>query len=208
VTGVVQEMMGMNAYIARGSLNRLLREGDLVNQLTLSVERGRETELLQALQQRPRVAGAFSKAVMLRNVQGITARNLLIFSAVLTAFASVIAVGVVYNQTRIALAERAWELASLRVLGFTQGEVSALLLGEWLLEMLLALPLGWWGGYLLSDSIVRLIQTDEFFFAVQIRPATYAFASVCVVVAAIFSAWIVNRRIRHLDLVGVLKVRE
>jgi putative ABC transport system permease protein len=208
VTGVVQEMMGMNAYIARASLNRLLREGDLVNQLTLSVERGRETELLQALQQRPRVAGAFSKAVMLRNVEGITARNLLIFSAVLTAFASVIAVGVVYNQTRIALAERAWELASLRVLGFTQGEVSGLLLGEWLLEMLVALPLGWWGGYVLSDTIVRLIQTDEFFFAVRIRPATYAFASVCVVVTAVFSAWIVNRRVRHLDLVGVLKVRE
>ena len=208
VAGVVQEMMGMNAYIDRASLNRLLREGDLVNQLTLSVERGRETELLQALQQRPRVAGAFSKAVMLRNVEGITARNLLIFSAVLTAFASVIAVGVVYNQTRIALAERAWELASLRVLGFTLGEVSSLLLGEWLLEMLIALPLGWWAGWLLSDTIVRLIQTDEFFFAVRIRPATYAFASVCVGVAALFSAWIVKRRIRHLDLVGVLKVRE
>jgi putative ABC transport system permease protein len=208
VTGVVQEMMGMNAYIARGSLNRLLREGNLVNQLTLAVEPGREMDLLLALQQRPRVAGAFSKAVMLRNVQGITARNLLIFSAVLTAFASVIAVGVVYNQTRIALAERAWELASLRVLGFTQGEVSGLLLGEWLLELLIALPLGWWGGWWLSGTIVRLIQTDEFFFAVRIRPATYAFASVCVVVAAVFSAWIVNRRIRHLDLVGVLKVRE
>lgn len=208
VTGVVQEMMGMNAYIARPALNRLLREGDRVNQLTLAVERGRETELLQALQLRPRVAGAFSKAVMLRNVQGITARNLLVFSAVLTAFASVIAVGVVYNQTRIALAERAWELASLRVLGFTQAEVAALLLGEWLLEMLIALPLGWWAGYALSDTLVRLIQTDEFFFAVRIRPATYAFASVCVVVAALFSAWIVKRRIRHLDLVGVLKVRE
>ena len=208
VAGVVQEMMGMNAYIARPHLNQLLREGDLVNQLTLAVERGRESALLQALQQRPRVAGAFSKAVMLRNVEGITARNLLIFSAVLTAFASVIAVGVVYNQTRIALAERAWELASLRVLGFTQGEVSGLLLGEWLLEMLIALPLGWWSGWLLSDTLVRLIQTDEFFFAVRVRPATYAFASVCVGVAAVFSAWIVKRRIRHLDLVGVLKVRE
>ncbi|MFM8865645.1 MAG: ABC transporter permease [Limnohabitans sp.] len=208
VAGVVPEMMGMNAYIARQRLNRLLREGDLVNQLTLAVDRGRELDLLQALQQRPRVAGAFSKAVMLRNVQGITARNLLIFSAVLTTFACVIAIGVVYNQTRIALAERAWELASLRVLGFTQGEVSALLLGEWLLASLVALPLGGWAGYGLSATLVRLIQTDEFFFAVHIRPATYAFASVCVVVAAVMSAWIVHRRIRHLDLVGVLKVRE
>jgi len=208
LAGVVQETMGMNAYIARERLHQLLREGDLVNQLTLSVERGREVQLLQALQERPRVAGAFSKAVMLRNVEGITARNLLIFSAVLTAFASVIAIGVVYNQTRIALAERAWELASLRVLGFTESEVSALLLGEWLLEMLIALPLGGWAGYGLSSTIVRLIQTDEFFFAVHIRPLTYAFAALCVVIAAVFSAWIVNRRIRHLDLVGVLKVRE
>ena len=145
---------------------------------------------------------------MLRNVQGITARNLLLFSAVLTAFASVIAVGVVYNQTRIALAERAWELASLRVLGFTQAEVSSLLLGEGLLNMLVALPLGGWAGHALSSTLVRLIQTDEFYFAVHIRPVTYAFAAVCVVVAAVFSAWIVNRHIRHLDLVGVLKVRE
>ena len=208
VAAVVPEMMGLNAYIARGALNRLLREGDVVNQLTLALERGREAELLQALQQQPQVAGAFSKAVMLRNVRGITARNLLVFSAVLTAFASVIAVGVVYNQTRIALAERAWELASLRVLGFTQAEVARLLLGQWWLEMLIALPLGWWGGRALSGAIVRLIQTDEFFFAVRVRPVTYAFASVCVGVAAVFSAWIVQRRIRHLDLVGVLKVRE
>ena len=46
---------------------------------------------------------------------------------VLTAFAAVIAVGVVYNNARIALAERTWELASLRVLGFTRAEVSAVL---------------------------------------------------------------------------------
>jgi putative ABC transport system permease protein len=208
VTGVVQEMMGMNAYLSRSRLNRLLREGDMINQLTLAVEPGQERALLQALQEKPRVAGAFSKAVMLRNVQGITARNLLVFSAVLTAFASVIAIGVVYNQTRIALAERAWELASLRVLGFTQGEVSGLLLGEGLVQMVMALPLGWWAGFTLADTLVRLIQTDEFFFAVHIRPVTYAFASACVLIAAMFSAWIVNRRIRDLDLVGVLKVRE
>ena len=94
------------------------------------------------------------------------------------------------------------------MLGFTQAEVAGLLLGEWLLEMIVALPLGWWAGFALSDTLVRLIQTDEFFFAVRVRPLTYVFASVCVGVAAVFSAWIVRRRIRHLDLVGVLKVRE
>jgi putative ABC transport system permease protein len=208
VSGTVREMMGMGAYIERHSLNRLLGEGDVVNQLTLSVARPHEAELLQRLQQLPRVAMAFSKAVLLRNLQGITARNILIFSAILTVFASVIAIGVVYNQTRIALAERAWELSSLRVLGFTRAEVSGLLLRELALETLMAIPLGLFAGHQLASTIVRLIQTEEFYFSVAIRPATYAFSALSVVLAGAVSAWIVHLRIRQLDLVGVLKTRE
>lgn len=208
VAGTVREMMGMGAYIERHSLNQLLGEGDAVNQLTLSVPSRHERELLDRLQNLPRVAMAFSKGVMLRNLQDVTARNILIFSAILTVFASVIAIGVVYNQTRIALAERAWELSSLRVLGFTRAEVSTLLLGELALETLLAIPLGLLAGHQLASVIVHLIQTEEFYFAVAIRPSTYAFSALSVVLAGMVSAWIVHWRIRQLDLVGVLKTRE
>ncbi len=208
VGGVVAEMMGMNAYIERGTLNRLLREGDLVNQITVSVERGHEPELLDRLNELPRVAVAFSKAVMTRNLEEVTARNVLVFSGILTLFATIIAVGVVYNNARIALAERAWELASLRVLGFTRAEVSAFLLGELAIEIALALPLGMLLGYLLGSTIVGLIKTDEFYFPFVIEPATYAFAALCVLVAGAVSALIVRRRVDALDLVGVLKTRE
>lgn len=208
VMGTVQEMMGMGAYIERRSLNRLLQEGDLINTAVLSVERGHEPELLEQLKKMPRVVLAFSKGVMLRNIEEITARNVLVFSAILTVFASVIAVGVVYNHARIALAERAWELASLRVLGFTRGEVSTFLLGELALEILLAIPLGLVAGYWLAAGIVQLIKTDEFFFPLIIQPPTYAYAAIVVVVAGVASALIVRRRIDTLDLVGVLKTRE
>ena len=208
VTGTVAEMMGMGAYIERRSLNHLLQEGDIVNTLALSVNPGHEAELLERLKSLPRVAVAFSKAVMLRNIEEITARNVLVFSAILTVFASIIAVGVVYNHARIALAERAWELASLRVLGFTRGEVSAFLLGELALEIVLAIPLGLVAGYRLAAGIVQLIKTDEFFFPLIIKPPTYAYAAIVVVVAGVASALIVRRRIDTLDLVGVLKTRE
>ena len=208
VVGTVVEMMGMNAYIERRTLNRLLGEGDLVNQLSLTVPHSHESELLTELKSLPRVAAAFSKGVALRNMEDVTARNLLVFSAILTLFAVIIAVGVVYNHARIALAERAWELASLRVMGFTRGEVSALLLGELALEIVMALPLGMFGGWLLSNVIVQLIKTDEFFFPLVILPATYAYAALCVVGAGLISAMIVRRRIDRLDLVGVLKTRE
>jgi putative ABC transport system permease protein len=208
VIATVREMMGMNAYMERRSLNHLVREGDMANQLTLTVQHGTEPALLEALRHMPQVAMAISKAVMLANIESITARNLLIISTVLTLFATVIAIGVVYNQARIALAERSWELASLRVLGFTRGEVSALLLGELGIAMIAALPLGLIGGYLLASTIVQMTKTEEFYFALVIRPPTYAYAALCVALAAAASAWIVARRIAALDLVGVLKARD
>ena len=208
VTGLVTEMMGMNAYLERRALNRLLREGDLVSQVTVSVVRAQEADLLNELKELPRVALAVSKSVMQRNIEDVTARNVLVFSLILTSFATVIAIGVVYNNARIALAERAWELASLRVLGFTRGEVSAFLLGELAIEIALALPLGMALGYGLAATIVHLIQSDEFFFPIVISPATYAYAALSVLVAGGVSALIVRRRVDTLDLVGVLKTRE
>jgi putative ABC transport system permease protein len=198
----------MNAYMERRALNAVLHEGNMVNQVMVSVERGHEPELLNRLKELPEVGVAISKAVMARNINDVTARNILIFSLVLTVFATIIAVGVVYNNARIALAERAWELASLRVLGFTRTEVSAILLGELGIEIVLALPLGMGLGYLLALGIVTLIRSDEFSFPFAIQPATYAFAVVCVVVAGVVSALIVRRRIDQLDLVSVLKTRE
>jgi putative ABC transport system permease protein len=208
VSGTVKELMGMNAYLDRRALNRLLQEGDHINQVSVAVDRGHEEALLNQLKNLPRVALAVSKSVMKRNIDEVTGRNVLVFSGILTVFATIIAIGVVYNNARIALAERAWELASLRVLGFTRGEVSAFLLGELALEIALATPLGMILGYGLAFTIVNLIKTDEFYFPLVIQPATYAFAALSVVVAGGISALIVRRRIDTLDLVGVLKTRE
>ena len=208
VAGTVSEMMGMSAYMERRALNRVLQEGDVVSQVTVSVSAEHESELLKALKEQPRVLLAASKSVMRANIEEVTAKNVLTMSAILTVFACVIAVGVVYNSARISLSERAWELASLRVLGFSRAEVSGLLLGELAIEIALALPLGVLLGYGLSYTIVTLMVTDEFSFPLVILPHTYAFAALCVVLAGLVSALIVRRRIDTLDLVGVLKTRE
>jgi putative ABC transport system permease protein len=208
VDATVQEMMGLNAYMGRSALNRALGEGDLSSSFVLAIEHGREGELLDATRIMPRVAGAFSKATMLRNMQEISARNIRIMSSVLTFFAAVIAVGVVYNNARIALAERTWELASLRVLGFTRAEVSGLLLGEMAISIGIALPLGMALGYGLVHLIAGLLKSDQFFFPVVIQPRTYAWAALCVMAAGVASALVVRRRIDRLDMVAALKTRE
>jgi putative ABC transport system permease protein len=206
--GTVREMMGLNAYMEREELNRALAESDLTTGFVLAVERGREAQTLEASKALPKVAGAWSKATMLRNMEEISARNVRIMSTIMTVFASIIAIGVVYNNARIALAERAWELASLRVLGFTRGEVSGLLLGELAIVIGMALPIGMLMGWGLVHGLAELLKSDQFFFPVVIRPRTYAFAALCVLAAGTASALVVRRRIDRLDMVSALKTRD
>jgi putative ABC transport system permease protein len=208
VQQLVRDMMGLNAYMERRTLNRLLGEGDVASEFTLRIAKGEDHRVLEETKALPRVSGAFSKASMLRNMEEVTARNILIMSAILTGFAAVIAVGVVYNNARIALAERTWELASLRVLGFTRAEVSLLLLGELALSIAVALPLGMVLGWGLTHGIVELMRSDQFYFPVVIRARTYAFAALCVVAAGVASAMVVRQRIDRLDMVAALKTRE
>jgi putative ABC transport system permease protein len=208
VDATVREMMGLNAYVPRATLNRWLHEGDVASQFAVALEPGSEPRFLEATKALPRVAGAFSKATLLRNMEDVSARNVRIMSTILTLFASVIAVGVVYNNARIALAERTWELASLRVLGFTRGEVSALLLGELAIGIALALPLGMVMGWGLVHLLVELLKNDQFLFPVVISARTYAVAGLCVVAAGLASALVVRRQIDRLDMVGALKTRE
>jgi putative ABC transport system permease protein len=208
LSATVRDMMGLNTYMEQRVLNRLLQEDEMANWFSLAVERGREAALLDATKALPRVVGAFSKATLLRNMEEISARNVRIMSTILTSLAIVIAVGVVYNNARIALAERTWELASLRVLGFSRAEVSALLLGEMALVIAIALPIGMALGNALVHAIAGLLASDQFQFPIVIRARTYAWAAIVVLVAGIGSALVVRRRIDRLDMVAALKTRE
>ena len=209
VAGTVRELAGMNAYMRLDELNRLAREGPVVSAAGLRVERDEEPRLLARLKEIPGAAVVIVTRTLLETFRATSAKNILFFTTILTAFAATIAVGVVYNNARIQLAERAWELASLRVLGLTRGEVSVLLLGELAIEILVAIPFGCIAGYWLSWFIISLMQHGEVMeFPLVILADTYLYASAVVVAAGIASALIVRNRIDNLDLVAVLKTRE
>jgi len=208
VVGLVEEKMSLLAFMDRAALNRLLLEGDTITGARLLIDYARRDEFLRAVKQTPRMGAVAEIAPIIRNFRETTARNILIFTTVLTVLAGTIATGVVYNTARIALAERAWELASLRVLGFTRAEVSGLLLGELGLEVLAALPLGWICGYWLSWFLLQMMPHGEMEFPFLITPATYGYATLVVLAAGVVSGMIVRRKIDHLDMVAVLKTRE
>jgi putative ABC transport system permease protein len=114
----------------------------------------------------------------------------------------------VYNGARVAFGERSRELASLRVLGFTRGEVSYILLGEVAILTLAAIPAGFWIGRGLSVFMVAGFQSDLYRIPLIIEPRTYTFAAIVVLVSAVVSALMIQRKINRLDLVEALKTKE
>lgn len=208
VAGVVSEFIGVSAYMRRDSLNRFLREGDSATGAFLSVDSRAYPALYARLKTIPAVAGSAERAQVLRSFYETLAAQMLTFAFFNTILASTIAIGVVYNTVRISLSERGRELASLRVLGYTRGEVSYILLGELTVLVFVAIPLGLVMGRLLAGVMASTAQTELFRVPMVVDPSTYALAALVVAVATVLSALTVGRKINHLDLVEVLKARE
>lgn len=208
VGAIVDEVIGMASYMQIDTLNRLTGEGDVVSAAEIYVEPSELPILSRRFKDLPVIESVAMKAYTLTSFLDKIAGLVFVTAGILTAFAVIIAVGVVYNSARIGLQERAWELASLRILGFTRAEVSRILLGEFALEIAIGIPLG----LMISQGIVGLIahfhSNESFQIPAVIGSRTYTAGAVVVIAAATASALIVRRRIDRLDLVGVLKTRD
>jgi putative ABC transport system permease protein len=205
VIGMVPEPMGTLAYMGAAGLNRLLREGGTISGAALDIDPRRREQLYADLKRMPAVAGVSIREATLQSFNETLARSHGIITTYIVGFSIAIAFGVVYNTARIALSERARELASLRVLGFTRVETSRILLLEQAALLVAALPLGFVVGYGGVGLLVLAVETELYRLPFVMRAGTYAYAVVVVIAAALVSALIVRRRIDCLDLVSVLK---
>ena len=165
----------------------------------------REAALYAKIKETPRIGGITSTRSLIQSFKRLMSENMLRMRLFNMIFASIIAFGVVYNAARITLSERAWELATLRVIGLSRREVSATLLGEIAALTVLAIPVGALLGNLLARLTVRALETETQHFPLVIDPSTYATAILTVVAATVISSLVVRRRIDRLDLVAVLK---
>ena len=140
VTGLVDDTMGITAWMEIGALHRLMREGGSLSGAHMLVDQAELRTLYRQLKALPAVAGVAITSAARESFDEIMAQNIELITTFNVLFAAIISFGVVYNSARISLSERSRELASLRVLGFTIGEISLILLGELALLTLLAIP--------------------------------------------------------------------
>jgi putative ABC transport system permease protein len=208
VTGLSHETIGLSVHTTLDTLHRMLGEQGGITEVRLTEDPSRAADLDRALSLAPSVAGVVRPRNLRATFDEQAGGSMLTTTLILTLFGATIAVGVVYNGARIALSTRARDLATLRVLGFTRAEISAVLLGEMASYVLVALPIGLVIGRVLMSLVVAMSEMETYRFPTLVSTRTLAFAVTVVVAAAAVSALLVRRRLDRLDLVAVLKARE
>ncbi len=209
VTRLVDDVFGVSGYMNKRSLHRMLGEEPVLSTALLEVDGIADEDVLARLRDIPNAASIVRKATVLERFKGQSQQTMIVVTLILTIFAGAVAVGVVYNNARVALSVRGRDLASLRVLGFTRQEITVILLGEQAIQVLLSLPLGLYLGTWAARAIVTLQADPETWrLPIVISSRSYSFAVLVVVGAAVFSGLLLRRRLARLDLIGVLKTRE
>lgn len=208
VAAVAQQYIGLGAYMRLDTLAAHLGEAPRVSSLNLWADPNRMPELQRALKTLP----VLSTAVMLTDVREsfheTISENVRINTILFLTISVLITVGVAYNGARIQLSERARELASLRILGFTRAEVSTILLGETAILALIAQPLGWTIGGWIAWAMTTGFDSDLYRIPLVLTPSNFATASLVTLGAVAAAALLVRRRLDRADLIAVLKTRE
>ena len=207
VVGVVTEYLGMSGYMSLRSLNRLAGDYRLMNGSYLLIDNKHKAEIIRQLKRVPRVISVSERRHLINNFLETLGETILTFVGFMLAFASIITFGVVYNSAKISLSERSRELASMRVLGFTRGEISYILLGELALLVVISLPVGFVFGYLLCAVFALGLQNELYRIPLYVEFSNYMTAAVAVTGSALVSGLIVRRKLDTLDLVAVLKTK-
>jgi putative ABC transport system permease protein len=205
---LVDDTMGLAAWMERQELSRLLGEGPAISGVHLEIDPARRAELEGAVKVTPAIAGITFLDTALAGFRATLAEHLWITLSLIVVFASIIAFGVVYNAARVSLSERSRELASLRILGFTRAEISFVLLGELAVLVIVSLPLGGAFGWALTRFSTALFDSDVYRIPLVLDAGTFAWSALAVVAAALASGLTVRHRLDHLDLIAVLKAQE
>jgi putative ABC transport system permease protein len=206
--GLAEDFSGMAAYMDLRALNWLLGEGDVITGASVKIDAAHRGEFMRALKGIPRVSWVAIKESLRDNFRRTTAESIGLIQRIYLVFATVVAFGVVYNNARISLAERARELATLRVVGFSRREVGAVLVTELVILGLIAVPLGLLLGTGFATVILKAVNTETVRLPLVLTTSNYAFAALIVTVASTLSALSVLRKLNQLNLVSVLKAPE
>ncbi len=209
VVGTVETFLGVSAYADISYLSRLIGEEWSANVVLSNKYKGVSTEkVMNELKKRPKVVGIGDRVRSLSQLKKTFGEFMGASIGTMVLFAGLIAFGSVLNAALVSLSEREREVGSLRVLGYTPGQVFGIFSGEAFLLNGIGIVLGVFGGIGLAYALSAAYSTELYRFPTIILPGSIILSVVIMMIFIGIAQLIVYRMIRRLNWLDVLKVKE
>lgn len=209
VIAIVKTYIGLSAYADIRYLSRLIGEDYVANSLLATSFGSEGWDLLYAeLKERPAVIGVARRERTLGQMEATMGETQGGILMVLIMFSGLIAFGSVLNTALVSLSEREREVGTFRVLGYTKGEVAAILRGEQIILSVMGTAVGMFAGTGLAHLISKAYDTDLFRFPATILPIRYLHAALLMALFVALAQAVVRVYIQKINWLDALKIKE
>lgn len=203
ISGIIKQSMGINAYMNLEHMSELLFEKNAITGVFISTDDPNINEALKKVSNISTVLSPSDLKKVFDQYLGLSMVSIYI----MIFFSGLMGFAIVYNATMISVGEREMEFSSLRVLGFSKGEIYRIVLKEnniiTVIGILLGIPVGIW----MTEASSSVFSTDMYSMSLTPTPLAGVQAAVFTIAFVVLAQIATFRKISTLDFLQALKNR-
>ena len=210
VAGIYENYVGHFIYLSPGGYEEIFREAPETNGMMLNLADG-SRETCERVTTKLLAFNGVSAAVRAADTQDIYLKSMerVDFVVVVVILcAAALAIVVLYNLSNINMTERMRELATIKVLGFYDGEVSAYVYRENIVLTIVGIALGCVMGKYLHGWMIRSVEIDLMMFGREVTAGCYLLSAGLTALFAVIVNIIAHEQMKKIDMVESLKSAE
>lgn len=205
VDGIMENYLQHFALLSADSYEKYFGEAFTANRLVLNLKEGADEAALAAGLLADENLTAYSSMAEAQNtIDGMMKALYLVVLLIVTA-ALLLAFVVLFNLNSINITERRRELATIKLLGFRDGELALYVYRENILLTLMGILLGFVMGFYLHRYVVETLEVNFMMFGRVIRPQSYLYSAGLTFLFAVFVNFVMFFRLRKIDMIESLK---
>ncbi len=207
VAAFVDEPLGTMAYISRSEAEALTGTQLPATSALIAYSDGVDSAALRnTITELPQVA-AFEDANVLYDMVQQYMVLFYAFVGIMLLFGGAMAFALIFNSMSVNIAERTREVATLLAVGTDRRSISKYITAENMLVAAMGIPIGLVVGYFAAKSAMNSFSSDLFAMDLYIKPTTYLWASLAIILVALVSQWPGLRAIRRISIPEIVKER-
>lgn len=207
IRGINKQYKGGSSIVSLEQANSLIKQDDAINTVLIKSDKPLFKALEAHISNIPEVSSVVSQVNQKKNGM-ILMGAMNYFTAIILVFALIIGSSIVYNNSVMSFSERQRELASLKIIGWSDRNINRLLFNEILISLILGDVLGIPLGGKIGLMYLGSISNDTFSWPTVIYPSTYVISMAATAGFAVIGHMLAVRRVKNIDIIEVLKERD